>query len=690
MQLLEQAWRTIDEKHLYYGVVGNGETAALIGPDAAVRWLCLPRFDGTPFFASALDPVRGGQLSLVIERAGGGMPGAARVDQEYVGRTNVLATRLEGDGVRLEVVDSMPWGGKSLVRRIAIANTGDAPETLRLRVRIEPVRSAHWSFQVGEKTVALPAGAGESAQLTPRRVVLVEEKSAALAAGWVFGAGAGDVRDEGPEATALLDVAPGEERRIVLLISYGVDAAEAEAHWVRAAAELEAAPPGDPEGLERDLRFWRDWLAGARFPQGVPPELEEAYARGLLALKLLIHEQSGAILAAATASFPATAGGTDNWDYRYCWLRDGYYTARTLDAAGLHREARAFYEFALRCQGPDGRWRQPLYTLDGGEPKELIAEDLAGPGGERPIRFGNAAYDQLQIDSEPSILHGLWLHAQATGDREWFAARWDNIRRAAEAMMQLWHQPENGIWEIRERRDHWVYGKVLCAAGFRAAAALARWLGHETDAQRWEAEAETVAQQVIANGWCEERGAYLQTYDKNSPLDISALALVLWDLLPADDPRIQSTMAVFERPLRRPDEVLTGGPAEDGSAAPSGHAPAGEPARTAARRQPTTDDPYWGLHHLKGGLNMHGAFARYDYAAAPFYLPTLWMARCYLRAGRRDRAEELVRLCLRSATNLGLMAEHFDPRTGRQWGNFPQAFSHEEMVLTILELAQQA
>ncbi len=686
----------------YYGVVGNGETAALVGPDLAIDWLCLPRFDGTPFFAAALDPQRGGQLTIKLERIDGEknstgyesradnsdaavLVDAVPVEQQYVGRTNVLATSLQGEGVRLQVVDSMPWGEKLLVRRMTVTNTGDAPEHLRLSFDPNPVRSAHWAFrtEVGSVDVSAAGGAAGQEGQGARGLVKVVADEAALVIGWVLGAdvdgaaaGAGGAATASratrlheaaePHAVELPLVQPGEVVSVVLLLAYGRDVAEAEANWHNAGVRMEASPPGDPDGLQRDKQFWTDWLAQARFPQGVAPELEEAYARGLLALKLLTHEESGAILAAATASFPAVPGGADNWDYRYCWLRDGYYSARTYDAACLHDEARAFYEFALRCQAEDGRWRQPLYTLDGGGPVELIIEDLVGPDGERPIRFGNAAYDQLQIDNEPSVLHGLWIHAQATGDRDWFAARWEAIRRAADAMMELWHQPENGIWEIRERRDHWVYGKSLCAAGFRAAAALARWLGHDDDAARWEAEAEKVAEQVIANGYSSERQAYLQTYDKNSPLDISALALVLWDLLPADDERIVQTIRAFEEPLKLPE------------------APVGA---TEREQEPTTDDPYWGMHHLKGGLRMNGAFARYDYAAEPFYLPTLWMARYYLRAGQRARAEQLVRLCLDKATNLGLMAEHFDPRTGRQWGNFPQAFSHEEMALTILELA---
>ena len=659
---------------MYYGIVGNGETAALIGPDLAVRWLCLPRFDGTPFFASALDPRRGGQLTIELERFGqGGDPDAGRlssgpvlVQQEYMGRTNVLCTAVEADGMRLAAVDSMPWGRPLLVRRVSVTNTGGTPAAFRLKFHVDPVRSSHWAFAAEEASADDRLAEGPSA----RSFVRVAERDAALVIGWAPGAGAAAVAD-GARALHMAGLAPGQRVEAVLLLAYGVDAEEAESRWTEAAAELGASPPGDPEGLQREKKFWSDWLDRARWPQGVAPELEEAYARGLLTLKLLTHEESGAILAAATASFPAVPGGADNWDYRYCWLRDGYYTARTYDEAGLHEESRAFYEFALRCQAPDGRWRQPLYTLDGGGPEELIVGDLAGPGGEKPVRFGNAAYDQLQIDNEPSILHGLWIHAQKTGDRSWFAARWDAIRRAADAMTELWRRPENGIWEIRERRDHWVYGKALCAAGFRAAAALAEWLGHVDEARRWRSEADKVAAQVIAEGYCPRREAYLQTYDKNSPLDISALALVLWDLLPADDERIVKTVAAFERPLKLPETATVRRPG---------------PTRRVGD-QPTTDDPYWGMHHLKGGLRMNGAFARYDYAGGAVLFadaldgPLLLAGRA--RQPGRAAGARLPRQRDQSRTDGGaLQSPH-----RCQWGNFPQAFSHEELALTILELA---
>jgi GH15 family glucan-1,4-alpha-glucosidase len=506
-------------------------------------------------------------------------------------------------------MDYMPWGRRHLIRRLTVTNLGEERRGVAVSFTITPTAS-----------VAAPA----------------------------------DLRDrihaafKGAEAALL---SPGESLTTALVVAYGETPTEALRNWVEA----------DPYDLPQEEAFWAEWLAGARPVNSGDAALDEAYYRSLLALKLLCNEKTGAILAAPTASFPAIPGGGDNWDYRYAWLRDGYFISRCLDAAGLHQESRRFYDFALRFQGDDGRWRQTLYTVDGGNPTECAVADLTGPGGERPVRFGNAASEQLQIDSEPNVLHGLWCHWRATGDLGFIRDRWEHIRRAAEAVTETWKLKENGIWEIRERLDHWVYGKALCAAGLRAAAEMASALGLAADAERWAAEAERVRTDVITHGWSEARSTYLQTYDDRSPIDISALALSLWGLLPAADPRMTQTVWAMERPFALPE--------------------------LPPDRPYSTDTPYWGLQ--AGGLNMWGGMARYDYAAVPFYLPTLWMARHLLRAGERERALDLVRLCRSGATDLGLMAEHFDPRTGEQWGNFPQGFSHEELALALLELFGQ-
>jgi alpha,alpha-trehalase len=586
--------------------VGNGETVALVSPGLGIDWLCAPRADSFPVYARALDPQRGGSLSLHWGWEGGPDLTTEQVRQRYRGRTCILETVAAADGLAIAVTDYMPWGRRCLVREIALTNRSGASRRVR----------------VGFSSCATRSAAAPPDLHGPLRVAFRGETSALLA--------------------------PGEALRTHLVAAYGADPAEAEANW-------RAARVDDMAEVES---FWQRWLAPARPVRSGDPALDEAYWRGLLTLKLLCQERSGAILAAPTASFPAVPGGGDNWDYRFCWLRDGYFIARCLDAAGLHTESRRFYDLVLRFQGPDGRWRQTLYTVDGGNPVEFEAPDLTGPNGERPVRFGNAASTQIQIDSEPSVLHGLWCHWRATGDDAFIRDRWAQIRRAADAVMATWQWKENGIWEIRERIDHWVYGKSLSAAGLKAAAAMAAALGHGEEAGRWEREAERVGADVVENGWSEERQAYLQTYDKRSPLDISALALSLWDLLPAEHPRLQATVSAMEEPHRLPE--------------------------LPAERSYSTDTPFWGLR--AGGLNMWGAMARYDYARVPFYLPTLWMARHYLRAGAPDRALGLVRLCLQSATDLGLMAEHFDPRSAGQWGNFPQGFSHEETVLALLEL----
>lgn len=611
----------------YFGPVGNGETVAFIGPDLAVDWLCLPRFDGYPIFARALDPRRGGTLTLTL---GDGAP-PRLLRQRYLGRTNILVTEGEADGLRIRTVDYMPWGRRHLTRRITVTNPGDQPREVWLAAAAEPTRSQAWP-EPGP--VALWEGRGPAVVTVP---------GAALAYGFRG--------TYGPTPRARLRLAPGQSRRLTLTVAYGLTPAEAVENW-------RSAPVDD---LAAEQAFWRRWLAKVRRPKLPPGDLLEAYYRGLLAIKLVCHRETGAILAAPTASFPAVPGGHDNWDYRYVWIRDGYICARALDAAGLHEEARAFYEFCLRLQGPDGHWSSPLYTIDGTEPRELVAPDLSGPGGEQPVRFGNAAWDQLQLDSEPSIILGLYTHTLATGDWEYLRQRWHHVALAADAIVRLWREPENGIWEIRERRDHWIYGKALCAAGLAAAAEMAAALGKAQEAERWRAEAEIIREDVVTRGWDPRSEAYRQTYDPASPLDISALALSLWGLLPPNDPRLASTVRAMERPLRRPLEAVV--------------------------TRSGTDTPFWGRPPEEaGGLRIDGGIARYDFAALPFYLPTLWMARHYLAAGRREDALGLARTCLDHTTDLGLMAEHFDPNTGEQWGNFPQAFNHGEMVLFLLEI----
>ena len=292
----------------------------------------------------------------------------------------------------------------------------------------------------------------------------------------------------------------------------------------------------------------------------------------------------------------------------------------------------------MLLQEEDGSWPQPLYTVDGELPEEFVIDDLRGPNGEMPIRFGNQAARQIQLDNIGNIVHGLWYYYEKSGDINYLERHWDNILLASQWLQKTWMRQEQGIWEIRERMDHWVHGKTMCSVALASAAKTAEKLGYSNFAKQWHNTAETIKQQIISRGWSKTRRAYLRHYGDDAPLDSSVLALSLYGLLPPNDRRLKSTVQAIETPFE------------------------------------------------EGGLDIHGGIARYEGAALPFYLTTLWTARHHLRADNPERARELLLLCLESATNLGLMAEHFDAVNGEQHGNFPQSFSHEEIVRTILEM----
>lgn len=602
------------QRQPFYGFIGNGETAALVSPDLSIEWLCVPRFDAFPLFARSLDRRKGGSLAVLWDGA------SLIAKQSYIGRTNVIETVGHTDRVNVIAKQYMPWGDKLLITDMTVSTiekNGLLSEiaytdaALTPEIRMEPIQTKAHAFQC------------ETQQDTT----------------WI-------TDSAGVTAIQLLKLGGGQFR---LVLAYGKEKGEV----------LEALNRARQISVEATIAFWKQWIAQARQPKVADAEFVDAYYRSLLAIKLMCYEATGAMLAAPTASFPAVPNGGDNWDYRYLWLRDGYLTSLALDKAGFHEETRKFYELAFSLQKNNGSWSQVLYTVDGGNPEECNVDDLQGPNGEKPIRFGNMAAEQLQLDNNGNILDGFWYHVQQSGNIDLLIKYWDNVKRAADWLIGNWNQPENGIWEIRERLDHWVHGKAMCFVCFTSAAAMAKKLRHENEEKRWLDEAEKVREQLLANGWNERRQAYLQSYSEDTSVDISVLALVFNHVLPADDDRMRKTVELIEQPLVRLDRKVEGY---------------------------TTADPFAGID--KGGLNLWGGIARYDYAAVPFYLPTIWLARYYLMVGNVQRAEELIRICLSCATDLLLMAEHFHPETGEQWGNFPQAFSHEEIVRIVLELEE--
>ncbi|ACX51796.1 glycoside hydrolase 15-related protein [Ammonifex degensii KC4] len=577
----------------YLGMVGNGETVALIDPEGRISWFCAPRFDSFPLFAAALDPYRGGFLRLHF-------PAEARVvytGHEYYDRTNVLQTFFKGAGFHGVIIDFMPWQRNAFIRLVKIKNTTTQPLRLPIEVEVVPVRTSFRPFvrrQEGNAFLIFDQNMCLYLLLTISKEAL------------------GFPRIE-------LSLPPGGEEEFRLVMGYGRDREEAEVEVQRA---LEAS-------LGETVRFWEQWLERARIPSWLKGPLRKAYCRSLLALKLLTHHRSGAILAAPTASFPATPGGKENWDYRYCWIRDGFLTAMAFDEAGLHQEARKFYDFILPLQAPDGSWPHPLYTIDGTVPTEVEIMDLEGPNGEKPIRFGNEAAIQLQLDNEGSVLYGLWYHYALTRDKAYLREIWPAVRKAAFWLRRNWFRAEHGIWEFRGHRSQWTYGKAVTYGGLLAAARLAQELGFGQLAGIWRGAAYQMQSEVVHYAWSEKRQAFTQLYDDDSPLDISVLALVFYGLVSPRDPRMLKTIQALEGTR---------------------------------------------------GCLIYRAVARYECAILPFALAQLWLARYHLRAGNLQRAWELTDMLLSNATSLYLWGEHFDPETGKQWGNFPQTFVHAEFV----------
>jgi hypothetical protein len=556
--------------------------------------LCVPTFAQFPVFASLLDPARGGCLELGLRVRGQTLWASdyGYCAQRYLPDTNILETTWEIAGCRLTLCDAMPWGQDLFLREISFE--GAAPAAIWVRLRPTVPTPASTRFRVERDGIAIE----ETRCPTKVKLVCRAHESAPTFIAQTM--------DE-----VICEFAP-RQKRLTLLLEYA-DAPRACDVSIPACAQADAA-----------------WLAnGVRL--SIPDkELQAAFERSLLALRLLTYERTGAILAAATASFPSEPGASHNWDYRYCWVRDGTYVAQAFDLVGHAEQAERLYQFLLEHE-TDGQWRSPLWAIEPDFPttEEEVAS-LCGPGGETPIRIGNGAAQQNQHDSPGNVIAGVYQHTLLTGKTNLAARYWPNLARAAEWCCDHWADLEAGIWERREGNRAWVHGRVLCWVALRDAIRLARLL-REPARPRWEATAAGIARALPDAAWSEEKGAFVRACNEPSIYDISVLALVLEGLIAPDDPRLRRTADALAR-------AMAFGP---------------------AFRRDEED------------------------VRRPFYLATLWMVRALQRVGEADRAYAHLRAVVAGASDLNLMAEYFDPFTSQQFGNFPQAYSHEELIRAV-------
>jgi len=576
-----------------YALIGDLHTAALVSTSGSVDWLCLPRFDSPACFAALLDTPRAGHWLLAPP--GGGTATRRR----YRGDTLVLETEWNTRDGTARVVDFMPPRHRHpRLVRIVEGVSGTVSLSSRLRLRFDYGKIVPWVRHRGKRVEAV---AGPDAV-------------------WLHG----PVEFHGQDWSTVAEVTVRAGERLPFVLSW---------------APSHERPP-DALDADRALRdtvvYWQEWIGRAL----LPVRYRDAVARSLITLKALTYAPTGGIVAAATTALPEQIGGPRNWDYRYCWLRDATLTLQALHAAGYTAEADAWREWLLRAVAGDPADLQIMYGLDGRRRlPEAELDWLAGYEGSRPVRVGNAAADQLQLDVWGEVLDGLALaRAASVGTQD---DSWDIQVALMEHLERHWNEPDNGLWEMRGRRRHFTHSKVMCWVAADRMVRAVRENGLPGPADRWAKLRDAIHAEVLARGINPTRGTFTQSY--GSPdLDASLLLIPRVGFLPGDDPRVLATIEAIQRELTQDGFVL--------------------------RYQPQTSDD-----GLPGGEGV-------------FLACSFWLVEALQGAGRADEATELFERLLNLRNDVGLLSEEWDPRAGRQLGNTPQAFSHFPLIVAALQL----
>ncbi len=594
-----------------YAIVGDMQSAALIGRDGSVDWLCLPRFDSEACFAGLLGTQDHGhwRIAPADDAQGPAGSGATAASRRYAGDTLILETQWEtADGV-IRVTDFMPPRGDreppALIRIVAgVSGNVDMAMTLTLR------------FGYGS--------------IVP----------------WVTRNGGGLRATAGPDSIWLRTPVSLTARDLAHTATFRVAAGEVVPFVLSYMPSYHGEPPrvDAEQALGQTRRFWDEWVSRCTY-QGT---YRDAVVRSLITLKALTYQPTGGIVAAATTSLPEDIGGVRNWDYRYCWLRDATITLEALLRTGYLDEAKAWRLWLGRAIAGDPEDIQIMYGVAGERRlAEWEADWLPGYEGSAPVRIGNAAAGQLQLDVYGEVIDALQLSCKSGvhDDRH----TWSLQRSLLGFLEEHWAEPDEGLWEVRGPRRHFVHSKVMAWVAFERAADYADDAGEADLAGRWRGISEQIKREVCENGYNAARGAFVQYYGATE-LDASVLLISDVGFLPADDPRVVSTMRVLQRDLMK-DGFL--------------------------RRYELPAD---GTSSVDGLAGSEGAFLACSF----------WLANALELSGHREEAVELFERLLALRNDVGLLSEEYDPRYGRLVGNIPQAFSHVPLVQTALNLSSHA
>ncbi|HEX7034337.1 MAG TPA: glycoside hydrolase family 15 protein [Pseudomonadales bacterium] len=581
-----------------YGFIGNTLTGALIARDGSVDWLCLPRFDGDACFAALLGEPRHGHWQIAPA-----VP-VHDVTRRYRPDTAILETTFATDAGRVRLIDFMPFSDDErhvdLVRLVR-AERGCVPMRMTLTMRFGYGFSVPW---VRRERYGLSAVVGPDALELYTPVELV-----------------------GRDFTTVAEFSVGEDALVPFTLSYHP-------------SHQPPAPLRDPlQQLDETERRWHDWVRQCTFGPADHP-WRDAVIRSLITLKTLTFSPTGAIVAAPTTSLPERLGGVRNWDYRYCWIRDATLTLYSLLNSGYRDEAIAWREWLLRAAAGEPSQLQIMYGLAGERRlTELELPWLPGYEGSAPVRIGNAAHEQRQLDVPGELMDVL--HVGRRAHLEITDASWQLQTAILNRLEHDWVCPDEGIWEVRGGLRHFTHSRLMCWVAFDRGIRAIESYGLSGPVERWRAVRERIRDDICTNGWNDEKQSFVQYYGGRA-LDASLLVMAQVGFLPADDPRFVATVAAIERELIEDGLVLRYRPDETPDGLPPGE----------------------------------GAFLACSF----------WLADAYLMLGRRRDALALFERLLDLRNDLGLLAEEYATEARRQLGNFPQAFSHIGLINTAHNL----
>ena len=592
MPMVESEYIPIEE----YGAIGNLETCALVAPSGSIDWFPFPHVESPSILAAILDPDRGGRFRI-------GPSERYEADQRYVADTNVLETTFRTTDGTATVTDFLPPAGavdqpKKVIYRKVTCSEG----TVELEIEFDP----QFDYGRAETTIAATDD-GVLAEGDEERTLL--ESPVDL-----------EIRDE--RAVGGLSLEAGDAEWFLLRCTGAEDA------------------NADPEtALDDTIRFWTDWAHDCDAEGNCTFEgpWHDVVVRSGLVLKLLTHAETGSVLAAPTTSLPEDIGGVRNWDYRFNWVRDAGFTVQALMNLGHVEEAVDYFEwFVNLCQTDDPEKIQPLYGLHGETNlAERELDHFIGYRNSRPVRIGNGAVDQTQLDIYGELLLAvdeMIRHGRELDDEEWTA-----VRNIVEYVCNVWDQRDAGIWEVRGGDSHFVYSKVMCWVTLDRGIEIASERDRDAPLDEWRETRRTIRADVLKNGYDDDMGAFVQAYDSDA-LDATGLLLPVVGFLPFNDERIQGTIEAIEDALAE-DDVL--------------------------------------VHRYDGDDGLPGE-------EGAFVLCSCWLIDALALSGRVDEACERFETLLEYVSPLDLLAEEIDRDTGAHLGNYPQAFSQIGIINSAL------